>query len=142
MRANNWNAQHAGKVAGWFHVPTGRQHIAINAVVYKAHLLIWVWHKGFWPVADLDHRDLNRQNDRIGNLREATRSQNLGNRRKQANNTSGRKGVHWSKVAQKWQAQIQTDGTYRYLGLFEDKESAARAYRVAAKKYFGEFARA
>lgn len=137
-RMNNWNSQHAGCRAGWFHKPTCRHHVAINTAIYKEHVLIWVWHHANWPKHDLDHIDMNKTNNRITNLREATRSQNFANKLKQANNTSGYKGVCWSKAAGKWQVRVGKE----YVGLFETVEEGSAAYLRRATERFGEFARA
>jgi hypothetical protein len=115
--------------------------VAIGGWYYKVHVLIWVWHRGYWPKADVDHEDLVRTNNRFDNLREATRSDNIANRRKQSNNKSGYKGVSWSKVSNKWIAQIQVRGEYQYLGVYARIEDAISAYRNAAARAFGEFAR-
>lgn len=136
-RCNNWNARYAGKRAGWFHVPTQRHCIGLDYGFYKEHILIWVLHKGFWPLADIDHKDMDKANNKIGNLREATRSQNFANKTKQSNNKSGIKGVSWSKNARKWVAQCGG----KYLGLFVSVDEAAAAYIIEAKRRFGEFAR-
>lgn len=93
--------------------------------------------KGFEP----DHIDCDGLNNRRSNLRLATHQQNLCNKGRQANNTSGHKGVSWHKLAQKWRAEIAVHGRHIYLGLFSDKESAAKAYADAATKHHGEFAR-
>jgi hypothetical protein len=87
-------------------------------------------HKKPWRT--LDNRD--------SNLRLANRTQQQQNRRKQKNNTSGYKGVSWSKGSRKWTARIRVDGKYLYLGLFATAELAYAAYCAAARKYFGEFA--
>jgi len=88
----------------------------------------------------VDHKDGNGLNNTRGNLRLATREQNMANRRKHSNNTSGFKGVCWHKHKGKWQAQISVSGTIIHLGRFTSKEAAYAAYCDAAEKYHGEFA--
>lgn len=91
--------------------------------------------------ASPDHKDGNGLNNTRGNLRAATVSQNNANTRLRTNNTSGFKGVTWSKVTRKWQAQIKVNKRHFTLGEFADPQDAARCYDEAALKHYGEFAR-
>jgi hypothetical protein len=61
------------------------------------------------------------------------------NRKLQSNNSSGFKGITWSKGA--YHARICVEGKRINLGRFCDAVDAATAYDNAAIKYFGEFAR-
>ena len=88
----------------------------------------------------IDHRDGDGLNNRRFNLRSATNAQNLQNRGKQRNNTSGVKGVTWDKVRRKWKAEIQADGKRKFLGRFDIKALAAIAYQNAAQDLHKEFA--
>lgn len=69
------------------------------------------------------------------NLRDITHQQNMCNRGKNKNNTTGYKGVS-KHSSGKYQGKIKQI----YLGLFNTKEEAARTYNKAAIKLFGEFA--
>ena len=109
---------------------------------YKAHRIIWKLVTGREPKDEVDHKDCDRQNNRWVNLREATRLQNLHNASKMQTNTSGLKGVSWNTRDKKWQAHIRANGKQRNLGYFDDPKLAHAAYVAAAKKHFGEFARA
>ena len=90
---------------------------------------------------DVDHADLNTLNNRRNNLRPCTRSQNVANSNKRIHNTSGFKGVHWNTTAKAWAARIGLNGKRIFLGYFNTKEEAAKAYDDAAKQYFGKFSR-
>lgn len=116
--------------------------IVVDGRKYRAHHLAWFYVHGRWPVGKLDHRDRNRSNNRIDNLREATNSQNQANRAKQSNNTSGFKGVYWIASAGKWLAKIVHKGKQHHLGLHATPEAAHDAYRRGAERIHGEFARA
>ena len=105
-----------------------------------AHRIVFLWHHGWLPV-QVDHRDANKANNRIDNLRPATQPQNEWNKAAPASNTSGFKGVHWHAPSQTWHARISVERTRRHLGAFASPEDAHAAYVEAALKYHGEFAR-
>lgn len=89
---------------------------------------------------ELDHINGNTLDNRKENLRICTRTQNSFNKPKPSSNTSGYKGVSWSKFYKKWHAQISAHGKPTDLGFFKDKKDAARAYNKAAKKLHGDYA--
>lgn len=96
---------------------------------------------GKGDVGRVDHRDGNGLNNQRYNLRLATHSQNMQNRRVQKNNRSGFKGVTWNKDMKKWATKIKFEGKWVWLGAFESPEEGGRAYDLKAKELFGEFAR-
>ena len=87
----------------------------------------------------VDHRDGNRLNNSRANLRVCEHYENLRNRGKQKNNTTGFCGVY--KNRDRYQAQIKMNGKCLYFGTYPTPEEAARAYDEAALKLHGEFAR-
>lgn len=90
---------------------------------------------------EVDHIDGNSLNNTRANLRLCTMTQNQRNKPKFSNNTSGYKGVSWSKQKNKWHARIYTMGRNVHIGLFDSAVEAALAYDIAALAYYGEFAR-
>ena len=92
-------------------------------------------------VGHLKRADGSHAQDRLGNLRIVSRSQNLTNQSIRSTNTSGYRGVSWQKTAGKWKAQVVSNGKISYLGLFTTPEDAALAYDKAANELHGEFAR-
>lgn len=89
---------------------------------------------------DIDHIDGDGLNNQKSNLRACTHAQNLINRPKQKNNTSGFKGVYWNKWVNKWFASIMVNQKSINLGFCSSKEEAAKIYNDAAIKYFGNYA--
>lgn len=118
----------------------GYAQIKIDGRLYLAHRLAWRIMTGYWPENDIDHRNKDRRDNRFVNLREATGSQNLRNRGKPKNNTSGFKGVSWNSGRHAWLATIHDGAKNKNLGYFATRESAAKAYDRAALRYHGEFA--
>ena len=90
---------------------------------------------------DPDHENGVPLDNRRGNLRDATHAQNMWNKGRRSDNTSGYKGVNWHVRKQAWQARISANGVRHHLGYFSTKEAAYAAYCEAAKFYHGEFAR-
>lgn len=88
----------------------------------------------------IDHINGNKLDNRRCNLRAATHSQNQRNSGRRLDNTSGRTGVHWCVHLQKWQARIQVDGKRVSLGVFNTKEQAVIARKIAVENHYGEFA--
>ena len=129
----------AGAIAGSIDT-SGYRRIAIDGKRYQAHRLAWLYVHGTWPKNDVDHVNGDRADNRIANLREATRSENIRNSRISSSNTSGLKGVSWSKASKRWRSSINVNGKLHYLGLFDSADEAHDAYTEAAKKHHGEFA--
>lgn len=126
----------AGSAAGTTR-PDGRHMIGIDGRRYLSSRLAWLYVHGELPPSDVDHKDRDRGNDRISNLRKATRTQNNANGKPRVRF----RGVSRHMTSRLWRARIKIDGKETRLGYFVDPEDAARAYDAAARKAFGEFAR-
>lgn len=137
-RKEHTNSCRAGTVLG---SDSGRGYlrISIDCQHYYAHRLAWFYIYREWPKF-IDHVNGDRADNRIFNLRVATRAENNANKKTRSDNTSGVRGVVWHKQISKWVAQIQKNGHNHYLGAFLSKEAAARAYDAMAISLFGNFA--
>lgn len=125
--------EHAGKIAGAI-CTKGYRQIKIDGISYMAHRLIWMWVKGVLPKGQIDHKDTDKNNSRIENLRDVSGDWNQQNRAKPlaSNKSSGVLGVHrWGK---RWVAHIRTGGRRGkliHLGVFDTVTEAGAAYLQA-----------
>lgn len=87
----------------------------------------------------VDHRDMNKLNNARSNLRWATHSQQMRNKRLRENNKSGVVGVSFSKKMNMWRADISLNGKMRNLGSWKTKEEAIEARLKAEMSCYGEF---
>lgn len=116
----------------------GYRFIRVKTKPYLAHRLAWLYHYGKWPTDILDHKNMDRSDNRISNLREASTSQNQMNVVARRNNQYP-KGVRLQFG--KFQANITKHGQRYYLGSFETEQEAKAAYSAASIVLFGEFRR-
>jgi hypothetical protein len=117
---------------------SGYYRVKINGRSFRQHNISWFLHYGKWPAGVIDHRDGDRSNLRIENLRD---TDTFGNARNKASaSNTGFKGVSVKKNG-RYSATITPNSEYQHLGTFNSAEEAARAYDAAALQHFGEFAR-
>lgn len=119
-----------GKPAGML-TKYGYVRVQLGKRKYMAHRLIWLYVYGYEPPHEIDHVNGDRADNRLCNLREATRAENMQNKRRYRNNTSGLVGATWSQVRRKWAANIQTEGRQVNLGFYDTPEEARAAYLSA-----------
>ena len=128
-----------GEIAGFTNKTTLYKELKIFNKSYKVHQIVYLMHHGHIP-KEIDHINGIRDDNRIENLREVTRRQNLMNRGLPKRNTSGAKNVSWKKPINKWQVGLTVNGKKKYLGVYEDLELAELVATEARDKYHGEYA--
>lgn len=89
----------------------------------------------------VDHINGNKLDNRKANLRICTHAENMRNRARHSNNTSGYKGVSRRKGENRWGASIQVGGRLKRVGSYTSPIAAALAYDRAAQEHYGAFAR-
>ena len=131
-----WNKRFAGKTIT-DRLACGHLRFRIDGQNYLVHRAIWAMVYGEWPNGDIDHANRVPDDNRISNLRIATRSQNAANNSRSAG-ASGYRGVTYQ--FKKWNAHIGHKWQKIHLGGFKRRENAALAYNFAAIRLHGEFA--
>lgn len=137
-QCRTWNSRFAGRPAlnG-----VSRYGYKVGAVLngkFLAHRVAWALHHGEWPRGEIDHRNGDRADNRIANLRDVSSTINGRNCGRGRRNTSGRAGVYFDKSRGRWMAYISHRGKMQNLGRFRCF-TAAELARLAAQSAIGGY---
>lgn len=132
-RANMWNGHNAGKPCFNTLRADGYLRGSFRGKEILTHRLIWAMHYGAWPEMDIDHINGDRADNRLQNLRLASRGQNSRNKKRQSNNTSGHTGVALSQG--RWRARIWVRRKLVFSQSFATLDEAVAARDAAQKLY-------
>ncbi len=127
----------AGDVAGTLG-KRGYLTVGFNRSRHYVHRLIFIYMTGSVPEY-VDHKNRNKTDNRWKNLRKTTKSKNGANMVRP--NKHGFKGIYYSKNMCRFVACIKINYKKISLGTYDTAEEAHMAYRKAAKKYYGQYAR-
>jgi len=127
-----------GQIAGCVHKGKGYIHVKIKAKCFKAHRLIFLYHHGYLPEC-VDHIDGDKTNNKIENLRAATKEENCRNQKIRSTNKSGYKGVKWVEHCKKWQVEVCKNYKQLRFGMYEDLELAGLVAIEATELIHGRF---
>lgn len=128
-----WNGKKVGSNANGYLIVK-----VLNKHSYN-HRLIFMMFNGYMPY-HIDHINGIKNDNRIENLRPASKVENGYNRKISKNNTSGIKGVRWNKINKTWIVSLGINGKVKYFGSFKDIELAELVAIEARNKYHKEFA--
>jgi hypothetical protein len=127
-----------GKIAGCVHKGKGYIHVKIKTKAFKAHRLVFLYHHGYLPEC-VDHIDGDKTNNKIENLRAATKEENCRNQKIRSTNKSGYKGVKWVEHCKKWQVEVCKNYKQLRFGMYEDLELAGLVAIEATELIHGRF---
>ena len=131
-----WNKRYAGKVTG---TPSPAYLIVrVRGETFCVHRVAFKIHYGSEP-PELDHINRNQTDNRLINIRVATRSQNMMNRAVRNDSRTGIRGVSL-RGASRYLARICVEGYSYYLGYFATAAEAKTAREAAEARLHGEFA--
>jgi len=110
----------------------GYRQIKFNKTMYKTHRIAWALAYGEDPAGyEIDHINRIKDDNRLVNLRLATRSENMTNVGLRCDNKSGHTGILWNKNMRKWEARIVINKVRQTLGYFTDINEAVTARQNA-----------
>lgn len=113
--------------------------VTYKGINYLVHRIIWKMVTGCDPLDEIDHINGNPMDNTWGNLREASRVQNMCNTKLYTTNTSGVAGVNYHKLSGKWRARIMIRGRDTIIGYYNSIDEAAAArkeYSIRINKQF------
>jgi len=111
----------------------GYYRIKIDKKQYRLHQLAFLYIYGYIP-KEIDHKNKNRADNSIENLRDVSRTQNMRNKNIYKNNSSGEKGIHINKNGM-FIVQISGSDGKRYRGQFKSIEEAKAVRKQYEKKF-------
>jgi hypothetical protein len=133
IKAHNWQVGCPSKLPYFWFAKRNkekRNHYALHRLLLNA------------PEGSVvDHINGNTLDNRKANLRITDWKGNARNHCLASNNTSGYRGVIYSKSKNRWRAVIQLKNHPLQLGYYPSKEIAAYVYEEASKIVFGEYYR-
>jgi hypothetical protein len=124
----------AGRLAGSFD-KDGYRIVTVLGWRLRCGRLAWWFVHGTWPVNEIDHINLVRSDDRIANLRLASRQENAANKGNHKKRMPFPKGVAFKgdrPRARPWVAHIRRNGVKKHLGHFASMADAGEAYQREA----------
>ena len=114
----------------------GYKAVKIDGKTYLVHRLVWMYVYGKFPENDIDHKNRIRSDNRLVNLREASRSDNCQNISIPSHNKSGHVGVTWIKSHKSWTVYIKVERKNKWLGYYKDLNDAIAARKRGEKEYY------
>lgn len=123
----------AGSIKG---AKDGYRRVGIKGKTYQEHRIIMMLCFGHIPEnAEIGHINHVRDDNRLVNLRFATRGENLKNQSVSSKSATAVTGVYFSKSRNKFMARIKVNRQVHYLGCYNTLEEAAAARAEANLKF-------
>ena len=114
----------------------GYYTVKVRGKSYLAHRIAWLYVYGTFPPGDIDHKNRNRSDNRICNLREVSRSDNCQNISLPSHNKSGHLGVSWIDSHNAWTVYVKVNKKNKWLGYYKNLVDAVAARKAGESKYY------
>jgi hypothetical protein len=109
--------------------------IYVNGIKLRGHTVAWVMEHGKYPDDCIDHINGVKSDNRICNLRSVSQAENMKNKKKYKNNSTGVSGVYFEKDREKYRAKIGHGKSAIYVGRFSTLDIASKAIEAARKEH-------
>jgi hypothetical protein len=141
FRRQSGGGQNKGSEAGWIdYLGKNKQpyrRVKIDGKCFLVHRIVHLMFTGKQPEV-IDHINGQSLDNRIENLRPATKKTNRWNSMGNAGTQSGIKGVYLDRG--RWKALVNVAGNRYYLGMYNTKEEAAEVVNAKYKELQQEYA--
>jgi hypothetical protein len=117
---------------------SGELSVRINKTSYLVHRLIFKMHHGYCPDI-IDHINCTRDDNRIENLRAATKAENAWNSNK-VKASSGYRNVCLHKKSGLWHVKFSISGVSKSYGYYKTLEEATKVAEKTRRELHGAFA--
>lgn len=117
----------------------GYRYIRIDGPLYYEHRLVFLYLTGSFPEKHVDHINHNPSDNRLCNLRNVDRPQNMWNKKVREDSATGIKGVYFDRRRNKYCADHISNKVRVRLGRFSTAKEARDAYLAAVESIRGEF---
>lgn len=117
--------------AGCYDKTTGYMRTQLHGIALYNHRVVWFLYHGTWPQGQVDHKDGDKLNNKISNLRDISVSENNRNKPLHYLNTSGMTGVHYYTKTDRWHVRLKKGSINHFIGSFTCLEEAKKARRQA-----------
>jgi hypothetical protein len=117
------------------------KQLKLNDEMVREHVVLWEATYGPTPTGFVvDHINGDIFDNRLENLRLATRSQNAMNAKRPTDNKTGLKGLSWDAERDRWRGSVRSEGSQH---LFRSKDLFETCCWIIStrKALHGEFAR-
>lgn len=135
---NTYGHAHAGKPIGGLD-GDGYYCVGIKRKKYRLCRIVWLYFYGEWPNGHMDHKDGDKTNDSLNNLRIVSIKENNINRK-----TSKKKRKYnlpkWVMPhGKKFRSIVRANGKMNRLGVFDTPSEAHKVASEFAKTQHGEY---